>query len=260
MVINLDKDQIIHWATNIYEEALTASSYFEIINQYHKNVQKYNDEMNYSPAFYHIVYQALIEGLFMNLAKIYDSDKEALTLRTLLSEMKTISIDNFSEAVAESYKLSGHKFQHRLKPEEECFYKNEVSEKHSICNTLKIDYTFTEVDLSYDELLLFYTKKLHSINPSVQNLINQRNKVFAHNDRVTNFQFDKIYERSPIKKDDAIALITVALDVSCFCIEILTGTSKAREYSNINDWESSLEMIKLGAKYDDMDLQELCLK
>ena len=105
--------------------------------------------------------------------------------------------------------------------------------------------------------IVFYTKKLHSINPSIKNLINQRNKIYAHNDRNTNFEFEAIHKASPIKKEDAEALIETALDISCFCTEILTGVSKARDYININDWAASLEMIKIGAQYQDTYLESI---
>ena len=52
----MDKKQLIHLATNIYEEALMANSYWNIVNQYQSNISNYNDEMNYSPAFYHVIY------------------------------------------------------------------------------------------------------------------------------------------------------------------------------------------------------------
>ena len=252
----MNKKEIVHLATNIYEEALTAASYWHIINQYHVNVQKYNDEMNYSPAFYQVIYRALVESLFMNLAKVYDFDNESLTIRTLLSEMKMVSAEDFAECVGETYSFCGSKFQHRLKPEEECFFKKEVAETHSICEALGVDYIFTEVALSFEDLIVFYTKKLHSINPSIKKLINQRNKIYAHNDRNTNFEFEAIHKASPIKKEDAEALIETALDISCFCIEILTGVSKARDYININDWEASLKMIQIGVQFQDKYLEE----
>lgn len=254
----MNKPEIVHLATNIYEEALTAASYWSLINQYQDNVQKYNNEMNYSPAFYHVIYQALIESLFMNLSKIYDSDNDALTIRTLLSEMNDISVEDFAECVSKTYRFCGNKFQHRLEPQEECFFKERVAEQRSICNALEIEYLFTEVELSFQELIDLYTKKLHSINPSIQNLINQRNKIYAHNDRSTNFNFENIHKKNPIIKADADKLIDIALDISCFCIEVLTGVSKARDYININDWESSLKMITIGQKYQDDYLKELC--
>jgi len=113
------------------------------------------------------------------------------------------------------------------------------------------------VELSFEELIDFHTKKFHSIKPSVDNLIKQRNKIYAHNDRNTNFKFDDIYKESPIKKDDANKLIYTALDISCFCIEILTGVSKARDYINISDWEASLKMIKIGIQYQSDYLQSI---
>ncbi len=247
----MNKNELIHLATNIYELALTANSYWDIVNQYQSNISNYNDAMNCSPAFYHVIYQALIEGIFINLAKIYDSHDNALTIGTLLEEMKKISVDDFNKDVLENFKRCGNHFQHRLKQDEECFFKKEVSEQRSICNILKIDYTHTTVELTFDEIVDLYTKRRRSIKPSIENLRIQRNKIYAHNDRQTNFDFKGIYEKNPINKKDADMLVDLALDVSCFCIEILTGVSKARSYTNINDWEASLNMITLGKKYRD---------
>ena len=253
----MDKKELIHLATNIYEEALMANSYWDIVNQYHSNISNYNDEMNYSPAFYHVIYQALVEGIFINLAKIYDAHGNALTIGTLLEEMKKISVDDFHESVVKHYKLCGNRFQHRLKQDEECFFKKEVSEQHSTCNVLKIDYIHTTVALTFDEIIDLYVKKLSSIKPSIENLRIQRNKIYAHNDRQTNFDFKSIYEKNPINKKDADVLIDLALDISCLCVEILTGVSKARSYTNIDDWEASLKMIQIGEQYQDAYLKEL---
>ena len=253
----MNKNELIHLATNIYEEALMANSCWDIVNQYHSNISNYNDEMNYSPAFYHVIYQALIEGIFINLAKIYDTHGNALAIGTLLEEMKKISVDDFHEHVVEHYKLCGNHFQHRLKQDEECFFKKEVSKQRGIGNALNIDYIHTTVELTFDEIIDLYVKKLSSIKPSIENLRIQRNKIYAHNDRQTNFDFRSIYEKNPINKKDADVLIDLALDISCLCVEILTGVSKARSYTNIDDWEASLKMITIGEKYRDAYLEEL---
>ena len=171
--------------------------------------------------------------------------------------MKKISVDDFHESVVKYYKLCGNRFQHRLKQDEECFYKKEVSEQRDICNILKIDYVHTTVNITFDEIVELYIKKLCSIKPSIENLRIQRNKIYAHNDRQTNFDFKSIYEKNPINKKDADVLIDLALDISCLCVEILTGVSKARSYTNIDDWEASLKMIQIGEQYQDAYLKEL---
>ena len=66
-----------------------------------------------------------------------------------------------------------------------------------------------------------------------------------------------IYEKNHINKNDADALINLALDIGYLCVEILTGVSKARSYINIDDWEALLKMIMIGEKYRDAYLEEL---
>lgn len=253
----LIKDEIVYLANNIYEEALRANTYWELLKQYHTNVDKYNDEMNYSPAFYNVIYTALVEGLFLNLSKIYDTHENSLTIKTLLGNLETITINDLDKDVKAKYDLCNQKFQHRLVLNEECFFKEKVSEQKQICELLNIEYTHTIVELNLKQLHELYVKRFNSLNRIRNKLIVQRNKIYVHNDRNTNFNFEDIYRNQPINHEETGNLIDFALDFSRYCIESLTGISKPETYVNMNDWEATLMLVSIGHKYQTLHINEL---
>ena len=95
----MTKEEILHLANKLFDEAVAAKSYWLILQQFEKNTTDYHDEVNCSPAFYNIVFQALSQSLFMNLSKLYDWNKNSLTLRTLLAEAQNITVEDFESGV-----------------------------------------------------------------------------------------------------------------------------------------------------------------
>lgn len=55
----MDKEKLIKLAEDLYQSAFDANAYYAIMMQYREMSKKYNDEMNFSPAFYQVVYGAL---------------------------------------------------------------------------------------------------------------------------------------------------------------------------------------------------------
>lgn len=195
----MNKDETIHLAMNIYEEALMSSSYYNILKQYEENINLYYDEMNISTGFYHVIHSALIEALFMNLSKIYDENNKSLTLRDLLKELSNLSIHDLDDTVKSHYIKNNNTFVYRVSTSEECFFKGKVSLFKENCRIANIPYKHTVVYISLSEFIDFYFKKYHSMHHYISNLIMQRNKIYAHNDRNTNFNFSKIVDKFPIK-------------------------------------------------------------
>lgn len=253
----MTKTEIIHLAINIYEEALRANSYWNLLKQYKENVSKYNNEMNCSPAFYNVIYTSLVESLFLNLSKIYDVNNKSLTIKTLLKGTETITIDYLDEHVRAKYELCGNKLQYPLNSLEECYFKDEVSEQKRICEVYDIEHIITTLNLDLKEIHKLYTKRFNSLNKIRNNLVTQRNKIHIHNDKEINFNFEDIYQNQPISNEDADKLIGFALDFSRYCIEILTGVSKPETYVNMNDWEATLMLVNIGQKYQLTHIDEM---
>lgn len=179
----MNKDEILHLASNLYEEAFSANSYWSVIKQYHKNIRDNYDQMNCSPAFYQVIYQSLVEALFMTLAKLFDSDTCSNTIKTLLTEIKQIQESDFNEYVRQNYDFNNGKFQHEITQYEECFFKKQIFEQKEICNSVGIEYRSTLIDVSFEDYCELYTKRFHGLNKVKLNLGWQRNKIYAHNDK-----------------------------------------------------------------------------
>ena len=249
----MEKSIFLETANNLYEEAVSATSYWLVIQQFRKNTDEYYDEMHCSSAFYNIVYKALLDGLFMCLSKLYDWDSRSITLRTLINELDSIGENDLDPQVYKKYSFCGNTVQHLLTPSEECFFQKEVQDTKRILEALGVDYHHTSVDLSLSELLLLYRKRFESIKEQglIRNLIKQRNKIHAHNDAETNFDYESVWTNYPLTDADIRTLIDFAVEFLQCCIELLAGIYKVAEYVNINDWEASLRLVRVGKKYLD---------
>ena len=252
-------EKFLNTAVNLFEGVCAINSYWEILQQFKRNLRTYNNEMNCSPAFYNIIYLSLVESLYISLAKLYDWDSRSITLRELLDNADCITENNFDDSVREDYIAHGNRFQHTLSIYEEQFFEQEVAEKKSICKTLGYEYSTTTVDLSFDEMVDLYNKRFKDMQKKdiIKNLMTQRSRIYAHNDKKTNFDFDSVWEQSPLKESDLCELIDFATEYLRFYIEVLTGISKAATYVNIEDWKLTLEMVRDGINCHNEYLEKL---
>lgn len=252
-------DEYLGIANNLFEGLCSANSYWRLLQQFRKNVESHNDEMNCSPAFYNIIYTALIESLYISLSKLYDWDSRSLTLRTLLSNMTCITEEKLDEDVLKKYTFCGKNFQRPLSSYEEPFFPKEVAETKHILALFGHSYNHTMVELSLEETFSLYQKWFKSLQDRriIKNLIEQRSKIHAHNDKATNFDYASVWAEYPLTENDVEELLAFAADYLRFCIGILTGIDKAVEYVNIDDWEATLILVREGQKYLDRQFQEL---
>ena len=132
------KDELLKLAEELFREAFDANSYFLIMQQYGKHSKKYKAEMDLSPAFYNIVYNALQVACFMELAKLYDKTGGVFTIGSLLKDCQA-NISLFPEYRAiKEIEVDGEKYtfqipyQHELKPDEERFFEEQVQSQREI--------------------------------------------------------------------------------------------------------------------------------
>lgn len=246
----MTKDEIVHIAENLFEEAVSAKSYLQIIEQFRENVDKYNEEMNYSPAFYNVIYNSLLESLFLKLFKLYDRDAKSLTIHSLFNEMKKIEENELDDYVLRKYIENGNKFAHPLNLEEEVYFPKEVNQVKNLCNNAGIQYTHTTVYITLQDIVILYAKRFRPLRKkAVENLVQRRNKIGAHYDFETNFNYKKINEEFPLSDNEIDKLVEFAIEFLQFCVEILTGVHKVPEYLNINDWRLTLNLVRDGMEY-----------
>lgn len=255
----MSKEELCHLADNLFSQAVDANSYRCVLKQYGKNVKSYKEEMECSMAFYNIIYRALANSLVLLLSRIYDQNGNSLTIHNLLNGMKEMTVDDLAPQVREDLDFCDGKFQHQLKPIEEGLYEKEVQEQQRICEMFGYKYTHTLISISLAEYVSLYQTRFRKLkkNPAIRNLIEQRNRIIAHNDAVTNFDFKKITEDFPISNDDVEFLLDFAIDCTQFVRTMLTGVHTIPEYVNIDDWENSLELIRIGMKYKVAHLEDL---
>lgn len=252
-------DELKHLADNLFWQAVHANSYRHVLKQYKENRILYGDEMDCSPAFYSIVYRSLSTSLVLLLSRIYDRDSKSLTITSLLNGMNEMTEDDLNPKIRETYDLYGGKLHHQLKPIEEYFFEKEVQEKKQIVEIFGYEYKGTTVYLPLQEYVKLYQKRFRELKKTkvIDNLIEQRNKIVAHNDSSTNFDSKSVFESFPVSNDDVELLLDFAIDCTQFVMEILTGTHTMPEYVNIDDWEGSLHLIRIGMKYKETYVKEL---
>ena len=261
----MDKEKLIKIAEELYQGAFDAKAYYLIMQQYRKNQRDYAEEMKVSPAFYHTVYDALMKACFMEIAKLYDSSNGVVSIGTLLAKCEenqdifpkyreTLTVDH--DGTTFSYPIP---YQHQLKPQEECFFKDRVEADRKLFAAFDIpdaDNVPVRVDLTFPEFLELYQKRFNGLSKKRDNIRIQRNKLYAHNDEQRIVNSENLPERYPISYPDVQEMIDFALDCTGLIIGILTDVNRAKQYSNMDDWEGTLMLTRLGLKYQEYDFQQ----
>lgn len=78
----------------------------------------------------------------------------------------------------------------------------------------------------------------------------------AHNDEQRIVNSENLPDRYPISYPDVQEMIDFALDCTGLILGILTDVNRAKQYSNIDDWEGTLMLTRLGLKYREYDFQQ----
>ena len=115
--------------------------------------------------------------------------------------------------------------------------------------------------VSLEEYFILYKWKKKALNAAIENLKEQRNKIYAHNDINSKFDIDSIEKQFPISMEDMRNLTAYALDLSRIVIALCTGVYKADKPINIGDLRNTLHMVRIGMKYqkqyyDDTDKED----
>ena len=255
---NYSSGELLEIANNLLQGILTANSYWQILQQYKKNVDSYAAEMHCSPAFYNTIYLSLVESMYISLSKLYDWDDRSLTLRVLLNNTKYITEETLDEDVLKKYTFCGNKFQRSLSAYEEPFFNKEVADTKKILSLFGHQYHYTTVELSLEETFSLYKNWFKSMQDRklIKNLMEQRSKIHAHNDKLTNFDYNAVWDEYPLTEDNIEELLAFSIDFIQFFIGILTGIQKAVEYTNIDDWGATLTLVREGQDHLNKQLNE----
>lgn len=252
----MEKEKIIELADAFMQEAFQANCYMDLIEQYLRNIKDYSEELKISGAFYIYTYNALVVATFMELAKIYDRNRDSISIKQLLENCKEKK-ELFSQK--QVFKIYGEErsfpYQHIVAADEEEFFSLEIEKQQPINALLGMpDYPIT-VNLDADKYFELFEWKYGKIEPVIQNLLKQRNKIYAHNDKKSIGNIEDVIRKFPINRDDIFRLISFATEFCRFVLALLTGIYHAEKPVNINDWEATLKLVRLGNMYRDVEIE-----
>ena len=255
----MEKDELIQLSKNLMMEVLYARSYKDILDQYKVNRTEYKREINLSPAFYSISEMALVESLSMRLARLYDIDDKSAGLGYLM-ELAEIHKDYFPKDRGllffgdedEEYRFV-IPLQHTLRECEKCYFKERVEKEEAFLKLFSdVNSNNSQnvtIEVTIEELLDMYHKRFASIQTICKNLREQRNKIYAHNDREVNFNPETLYRKNPLSYQDIDSLLVFAEDYTAFCYEYLSGNYAALGFKNIDDWKNTLHCVQKGLDF-----------
>lgn len=269
----MTKEELVDRANNLYEEAFTANQYWLIVKQLSDAQGKYQEEMNLAPVFMWYSSSALMDALIMRLAKLYETG-DAIGLRSLLQAWhENISLFPENRGIDETT-IDGRvyrdilPFKVKIRREDKALYNDAAAEHQNRVKMLQdlfpeenfdmVDETF-ELEVSREKLQKHYLMRISKLNEVIDNLRNQRNKIYAHYNAETNFDFESVYKAYPIRMKDLEELVQLAMDICGTCVELLTGVCKAREYSNMGV-DPLFRMAQIGLLYQDQYINDLCNK
>lgn len=236
----MDKKTLIRIAEELHQGAFDAKAYYLIMQQYRKNQRNYAEEMKVSPAFYHTVYDALMKACFMEIAKLYDSSNGVVSIGTLLAKCEE-NQDLFL------LRLELVLVWDRVETDRKLFTAFDFPDADNVP---------VRVDLTFPEFLDLYQKRFNGLSKKRDNIRIQRNKLYAHNDEQRIVNSENLPDRYPISYPDVQEMIDFALDCTGLILGILTDVNRAKQYSNIDDWEGTLMLTRLGLKYQEYDFQQ----
>ena len=170
----MTKEEIIYLANNLYEEAFGANSYWNLLQQIQDQLGNYYDEINVSPCFYNLIHNALLKTMLMEIAKLYDA--KGISLQNLLDAINPKCAEQDIALV-----LSEMPIKHQVTEYDHIHFRQDVENYIAICDSLNKEHSYPIVELSYQEYFDYLTKQIRTINKSIANLREQRNKLLAHN-------------------------------------------------------------------------------
>lgn len=259
----MEKEELIKKIDSFMDQAQQANSYFLIVKQFLENKNKFYEEMAISSAFYSYTYNALVVASFMELAKIYDTHNRSTNIQKLVKECK----DNISyfptyntqhkEIIDGKKHVFTSPFYHTIKKDEEEFFQKEIEYKKVSQEILSDEDYSMNVEMTISRYFEYFEWRLTRLQPKLDKLFKQRNKIYAHNDEQSIKNIDAIINKFPLDYSEINKLILFALEFCQFSYALLTGINKPSSPINISDWTNTLMLVQVGLKYQELEIQKL---
>lgn len=233
--INIDNytnDELKKFSSEFMNGVKKLTSTYFIYNQYRNNYLKYHEEISISPAFYHIVNDSLFDSMIITASKLFDSTYEAISIKKLL--------DHLSKAPNNAIIKFNKKITINIK--------TNYAKKYFSSDNQNLGLTGIGVRITigaYFKYLKSYFED--ELSDSVKKLKKQRNKIFVHSDpKAIITGVKKVAEEFAIPIKDFERLIQFSSEFCVFLEAIYTDINRATVPSNIDDWENTLNLVRIG--------------
>ena len=206
------KEMLIQYAKFCHDKAMQANQYWLTIQQFQTFYQEglYQNEIKVSPCFYTIVLMALNNSLILELAKLYDADTKSLRLRDLM---------------------------------------NKIRENIELFPTEKEIPVFCKITFDPKTELNNLNTRIKETKDIWERLRQLRIKIYAHSDNDILKNYEQILANNSLGKNEIETLIKLAFDIADFVLVKLTGEYIHREYTNSDDLERTLRLVRCGKEY-----------
>lgn len=241
---------IANLANSLMMEAQYARWYYDVLRQYDEMRRDHLPEFKVSACFYYINEISLFEALAMRLAKLYDDDTKSANIKLLFSEMRNLLSSGEKVIGTDGKERDANKaYAHRVKEYERCYFADKVQAQEELKRVFApvfgVSYEVI-IEVTAAEMFGMYQKRFSALGAKIKKLIVQRNKMYAHNDKEVDFDFEALEKQNRLFFDDIIELIELAMDLSSFCYELLTGKKRIIRPSQVDDWIDTIRLVKIG--------------
>ena len=232
----MSEEQLLKSYSAVYRIAFDAKNYYELLMQYDKCLKENQEIVKFSPAFWGVTKAALSYACLMDVAKLFDNTKNA------------ISIDIFFSKDSFLY-LSKLKSEHTMM-------------KYNLYKMLELpldenDYTRYN-DLTAQEILGVLGQIKKDLHDKIELLRIYRNKAYAHNDKDRVVSTDDFKDIPAIERETMKALIDFAMNTCRIIRYLITGFYGTTQYANINDIHGVFQLLQFGM-YEQKKMED-CLK
>lgn len=228
-ILDLNKPMrdLLEIAENVYAMAFHANCFSCIRNLLLKRYHENYEVLSVSGAFFYYTENALTTSIVIEIAKIYDKNSKSKTL-DLLDKKTKLLIDQLPT----SYFM----------PMNDCALDIEnPEERTSIINQLENRFK-SKMKANLLELGI----QIESYKLSSENIMKQRNKLYAHNDLLLDDDIKKFNSEHPVTQSDAESLVNFALEYSTAVISSITGSIRPKLPVNINDFDGLVKYVLEG--------------
>lgn len=242
------EEYLIDLSEKFLGKVINVNSCFDIIKQYNEYFTNYNEEMNVSSSFYSSMIDALTVSVIMELSNLYDTNKNSTNIEKLLRLSKANK-----EFFPKSRKMSGNK------PEEDYYI---THSRYVLDDEIEFfqndgDQLFLRnVEMTIDKYFELFEWKYKRIEENIKCLMIWRNKFYAHNNVHKFNDVKNIIKEYPLTHKDIESLIAFPTEFCRFVLGMLTDVDRAIMPVNIDDWRHTLELVRIGLKYQEQEIRE----